>query len=363
LVLRALRWCASVGWIPALARLILAALILALALTGLCAAMGINVRGASHSVWFASSVLFPALALAWGFSARARTWRWRLDNRIGDMLLATMLAIWLTLLGLLLGAHQAGGVIENVFDGWTASVIFWAFVGLIVAVVSLARPEDEGYEARARILFRGEQGPHIDHIVAALCGTIGHYAEKITRDITVREYLPDPGGGLGWFLLEIESTTTLRAYVEDHETIFTSQAVISNTKAAPPGARTARVVRAECSHVDGNKTPATITPGRDGYTIEYTTRFNRPGTCSFTIHRECWEREEAENAYEIGRFTRKVTARIRNLCPNKDPIWIECRTPAAPGRIPLHSTDGWLIIADRQDEKPDEIIHDFSLFA
>ena len=363
MVKRALRWCASFGWPAALVRLVAVAALSGLLLIGLCAMVGLNLHTTSRSPWFAASVLFPAVALSLGLTARPRAWWLRLDNRVGDMLLATMLAIGLTLLGLLLGTHDPSSPFATIFDGWMASVLFWAFVGLIVAIVSLARAEDEGYGARARILFRGEAGRHIDYIVEALCGTIGHYAVRIARDITIREFHPDAAGGAGWFLLELESTMTLRAYVEDAETVYTSKAEYTNANTPPPGGRPARIVRAACLHVDGTTTHPKIVDHPNGHTIEYTTRFNRPGTCTFTVHREYWVREGEENVYELGRFTLEVSTRIRNLCANVNPVSMDRQLPPSAVRIPLQRDQGWNIISIDQDRKPDQIVHDFSLYS
>ena len=363
MVLKALRYLTSVGFVPALVRLVFVSVAVALSLAGLCATIGIGIRTALANGWFGAAALFPGVACAWIYTAPALAWQRRMDGRVADMLVATLFAIWLTLVGLLLGALEAHRVIEEIFTGWIASVIFWALVGLIVAIVSVARSENEGYDTRARILFKGDTGPHIDYIVAALCGTIGHYAVRIARDITIREYHPDPGGGGGWFLLELESTMVLRAYVEDTETIYTSKAEYTNVNPTPLGGRAASIVQATCKHVDGTTSRPNIVNRSNGHTIEYTTRFNRPGNCEFTVHREYWVREGEENIYELGRFTRDIATKIRNVCPNRDPVSMERRIPAATGRIPLQRDDGWKIIALDQDRKPDEIVHDFSLYA
>jgi hypothetical protein len=353
----------------AVARFALVCVLVALALRGLEAAgVGFDTpMGTGQKYfWFAAAAVFPALVAAAAGHRRVRAWWARLDRRIADMLWASLLADWLTLFGFWLGAHMAEHAVEEIFNGWVASVVFWALVGLVVAAVSVARAEEEHFPTRARILFGTQEGPHIDHMVGALSNTLGHYAEKISREITVAEYRPDPAGGRGWFRLELESETTLKAYVQDTETIYKSTASFTNTNQLPAGFPPARIVRADCLHPDNSRTPPSRIPRADGVDIEYTTRFRGPGSCVFSVHRVYWVREGEENVFELSRFARQLDVRVRNNSAELDPVWMQRIHPAtpgpAPGRISLQRDEGWQIIPVRQDGKPDDLVHDFQLW-
>jgi hypothetical protein len=358
---KAWRWLISPAPMAGFIRFMVCAVLVWALLLGVATVMGQPIVSAWHP-WFLPAIFFPALCVAWIFSAAALRWRGRLDRRVADMLAATLVAVWLTLVGLVLGWHHAKEATEEIFNGWTASVIFWAFVGLMVAVVSLNRAADEDYRTRALILFQNQEGAHIQHIIDTLCGTVGHYQQSVRRDIEIRDHVADRSGGPGWFLMEQESTTILRAYIQDAETVFESAVTFTNTTAPPPGHRPARIVRAACVQSDGTPSDTNIIALPDGFRVEYKTRFiTRDATCELTVHREYWVREGEENFYELGRFAQAATVRIRNLCPNRDPVVIDRRLPAPAGQISLQRDEGWKTIASRQDGKPDEVIHDFGL--
>src|SRR5437588_7652008 len=52
-----------------------------------------------------------------------------------------------------------------VFASWVGGVALFVIAGAVVALVSLARPEMESFDARARILFRRQTGKHIDYLI------------------------------------------------------------------------------------------------------------------------------------------------------------------------------------------------------
>jgi hypothetical protein len=80
-----------------------------------------------------------------------------------------------------------------------------------------------------------------------------------------------------------------------------------------------------------------------------------------TLHREYWVLAREENVYVLGRFARQINVGIRNLCPHQDPVILVRRVPIGPRRISSQREEGWTVISARQDGKPDEVIHDFSL--
>ena len=120
---------------------------------------------------------------------RSRQLLARMDWRIASILIATAGSVAATLLGFDRGFDRgtAGRFARDVFAGWVAGVGFFGLVGVVVAIVSLVRPEDEGFESRARILFRGQDGRHIHYIVDRIRETLEHYAELVVETVAIAD--------------------------------------------------------------------------------------------------------------------------------------------------------------------------------
>ena len=160
----------------------------------------------------------------------SRGWLSRKDWRLAAIFWASAVSIAATLLGFDLGWDTAAGFLHDVFAGWVASIAFFGFIGLLVAVVSLAQPEEESFESRARILFRGQDGKHIEYIVGRIRETLEHYAEEVSNTFTVVDYRPAER----MFLVRVETTTLVRSYLNDVRTTYNSE--ISMEAEAPPPA-------------------------------------------------------------------------------------------------------------------------------
>ncbi len=170
----------------------------------------------------ASSLLFRGI----------RRWFERVDWRIAAIFLAMLLAIAATLIVIALGLWRDPATFMGAtFASWVGGVALFAIVGLVVAVVSLARPEGESVESRARILFRGQKGRHIDYIVARIRQVFEQYAEDTTQVLTVNEYHP----GERKFLVVSEGETRIRSYIDDTATTYRSHISLDGVTRPPNG--------------------------------------------------------------------------------------------------------------------------------
>lgn len=116
-----------------------------------------------------------------------------------------------------------------IFASWVGAVVFFfVVVGAAVAAASLARPEDEAFDARARILFRRETGAHIDYIVSRLRSVFEHYAESTRNRIVLLDYDETEAK----FRVAIEGRTVVRSSLDDITSTYGS--AIAFSEITPP---------------------------------------------------------------------------------------------------------------------------------
>jgi hypothetical protein len=73
------------------------------------------------------------------------------------------------------------------YEAWTASLVFFAVLGLAGTVVSLYRPEKEAFDTKVRILCGGSVGSEVDYL-AAMITKFGYYSESVTRIYTFKAW-------------------------------------------------------------------------------------------------------------------------------------------------------------------------------
>jgi hypothetical protein len=98
-----------------------------------------------------------------------------------------------------------------VFAGWVGGVALFVIAGAVVAIVSLARPEEDSFDARARILFRHQTGKHIDYIIHRISSILEQYTESHIHIVRIQKY-HEPSRT---FYVIINNETNVRSYIED----------------------------------------------------------------------------------------------------------------------------------------------------
>src|SRR4029079_3618023 len=98
-----------------------------------------------------------------------------MEGRSGAVFLAAVICILATVFIYWMGygldpATHFGAA----FASWVGGLVLFVVAGTVVALVSLVRPENESFDARARILFRRQTGKHIDYIVDRIKGVLEH---------------------------------------------------------------------------------------------------------------------------------------------------------------------------------------------
>src|SRR5262249_5669575 len=77
------------------------------------------------------------------------------------------------------GGHNPVTFFGAVFTAWIGGLALFGITGIVVAIISLSRPENESYDARARILFRKQTGKHIDYAIEKIKESVEHYGESL----------------------------------------------------------------------------------------------------------------------------------------------------------------------------------------
>lgn len=155
-----------------------------------------------------------------------------MDWRVTAILFASLIAMVGTFVIYMNGWFQDPGTFWGaVFAGWIAGLFLFVFVGVVVAIVSLTKPTREPFDTRARILFRGEKGQHIDYIVSRIQSMLEHYSWNTFRKINVTEYDENEQK----FLLVMETTTQARSYLEDVPSTYPCHIKVKPLTTAPPG--------------------------------------------------------------------------------------------------------------------------------
>jgi hypothetical protein len=195
-----------------------------------------------------------------------------------------------------------------VFAAWIGGLALFVITGILVAIISLARPEAESFDARARILFRRQAGKHIDYIISKIKEVLEHYAESTDIKITIREY----SAAERKYLVSSTQDTIVRSYLDDVESTYISEIGISETTAPPPGGSPNRLVYAR---VGG--TPVGATEAFNGTVIRpITCRIDRDGTCLVSTMTEFWLRaNDEDNTHIPRRYTQVLRLHFENLIP------------------------------------------------
>ncbi|HEY8289321.1 MAG TPA: hypothetical protein VIG49_08645, partial [Acetobacteraceae bacterium] len=221
-------------------------------------------------------------------------------------LIATLLSIAATLIGFFCGLQDASaGFIKDIFAAWIGGVAFFGLVGLVVSVVSLSNAAEDSFPVRARVLVRGRTGSHIDDFIERLRTTLAHYAESVTRTLTVTEY--DTASGM--YLVRVDVETVIRSFVDDIDTTYLSK-VSYKPDYPPPANRRNKLIK--LTGVESDRTPLVFGTA-DEISREYQAAVPRGEACIWESALEIWVKAGTEAiTYSPIRHSLSTTVRIDN---------------------------------------------------
>jgi hypothetical protein len=118
-----------------------------------------------------------------------------------------------------------------VFASWVGGVALFVVAGAVVAIVSLARPEEDSFDARARILFRRKTGNHIEYIINRIGSILEQYAESQILKVRIEKY-HEP---TKTFFVTLYNNTIIRGYIDDIFSTYHSPLEYEEVTIPPPG--------------------------------------------------------------------------------------------------------------------------------
>jgi hypothetical protein len=290
-------------------------------------------------------LLDPTLPSSWlkstQFGARLR----RIDRRVKAILFVTTLAVIFTLALLYL---HVGREVEQfwgaVFAGWVGSVAFFTAIGLAVAIASLEKPEDDSFDARARILFRGQSGKHIDFIIHELKSKFEHYSDRVETSMEITDYHP----GENKLFVECSSKTYIQSYIDDVQTQYASSIVARNITDAPAGGRPNSLVYFKVGDVSEGSEVFTQSIEKP-----FRTTVDVGGHCLVDSKLNYWLLNATEpDGYATARYTKKIVLYVQNNLPCKQPLTLTVHIGGLPHPDIILAPGERLKILEMKDVEP-----------
>lgn len=203
-----------------------------------------------------------------------------------------------------------------VFASWVGGVALFVVAGVVVAVVSLVKPEQESFDARARILFRRQSGKHVDYIVSRISHSLEQYAESTECLFSITGY--DPAEKK--YRLSYKSTIVVRSYIEDIRTSYNSYVSYSGVTTPPPNGdpNTLLYVRVDNTAIGGREDFETEVRR------EVNTTIDPDGACRIEHRVEFWALADQEpNSHAPRRYTQSLKLQVENICGLPGPVKIK----------------------------------------
>lgn len=262
----------------------------------------------------------------WGAIVRGILRAWgrfrRTDWRVVAVVLVLVVAVILTLVPFFfLGGDwlKPEKFLGAVFASWVGGVVLFVVAGVVVAIVSLARPEDESFDARARILFRRQTGKHIDYIVHRISETLEHYAEFTECIFSISNHDAQEKK----YRLSYESTVMVRSYLDDVKTSYDSAVNYSGVTKPPAGKASNELVYVRADNVPiGRREPFETEISRDVRVL-----IEPDAICKVEHKVDFWALADDEpNSHSPKRYTQVLRLLIENTCDLPQPVKIKFTT-------------------------------------
>jgi hypothetical protein len=243
-----------------------------------------------------------------------------------------------------------------IFAAWAGGVALFIVVGLIVGIVSLVRPEEESFDARARILFRRETGAHIDYIVRRIKDILEHYAESTEILCIVQDYHPESN------MYRVQSTvkTVVRSYLDDVDTRYTADCNLKGATPSPPGQAQNRFVYLKV----GGQVVGVSEEFQSSMQRDVVTTIAEDGSCLVEYMYEVWVRSgDEENTYAPRRYAQSFSLVVQNLCQRRPVVKVALER-GGPHRTTVELAHGQSeTLINASNIEPEVEVYDFRVLA
>lgn len=196
-----------------------------------------------------------------------------------------------------------------VFAAWVGGLALFTIVGVIAALVSLAQPQHNSFDSRARILFRGQSGAHIDYMISTIRNLFEHYAETMHVGFCITSYHPGDGpAGKGLYRLEEKTTFKFKSYIDDIVSTYKAALEYSEVTTAPPAGAANKLA---FIRIDGKQQGKSRT--FSNYLHEPISATILPASeCNMEIKVEYWVEDGERNDFIPVRYTKNLVLEIEN---------------------------------------------------
>lgn len=240
-----------------------------------------------------------------------------------------------------------------VFAGWIGGYLIF-LLGLVAVLLSLARPEQDFFSSRARVLLRGQEGAHIDYITGQMAVLFDLYAVSIEKEIRITRY----DANTDMFRILHTSTSVLKAYLEDLEVGFEPRFTYGNASQPPPGGEESRL---SFITIDGEEKQGSIgfEEGFDHGPFRTSCPPNGQVQTKHAFH--CWVKAKTEpNRHSAKRYVRRLQVSLINDLPDHTVnVLVEVpRQPNRTVRVPVGNT---VVVVNLDNITPGEHVYDLRL--
>jgi hypothetical protein len=241
-----------------------------------------------------------------------------------------------------------------VFAGWVSGLLLFTVIGAAAAIVSLARPERESFDARARILFRRQTGKHIDYIVLAIRDKLEHYSDVTSMHVTIRGH----DAAQNKYRVEVDAHTVLRSYLDDIVSTYSSDLEYEEMTLPPPGGERNRLVYVRINHTT------------EGDGEEFDDFIKRPisaviepdGLCEVDYKLAFWVRANDEsNTHTPQRYTQLMSLIFENHLPR--PVSIRVRYGTGKDETLSLGAGVAKKALELRDLTPNQIVYDYVILS
>ncbi|MDX0610780.1 hypothetical protein GOC90_25490 [Sinorhizobium medicae] len=252
-------------------------------------------------------------------------------------------------------ATDASHFLGAAFASWISGLLLFLLVGSVVAIVSLARPEQELFDARARNLLRRQEGSHIDYIIGRFHNLLEAYVASSEKRILVLDF----DEAENKFYTSQTTVNALQCYLDDQEVSIASSVAYENASSPPKGRPKPCLTYLK---VDGDHV---------GDSEEFEIKIKRDFNAKVPANKPCivehrflyWIKAgEEANRHRPIRYTKRMVVVVENQLANRSIVAILKSIDGLEARItiPAGSTE---TIVNLSEIAPRDTIYDFYLDA
>lgn len=233
------------------------------------------------------------------------------DWRILVVFIAILVAALITILFAHLRVDEKTPLFwHGFYEAWTASIVFFAILGVAGTIVSLYRPEKDAFEAKVRILCGGRTGTEVDYIRENIT-KVGYFSESVARTYTILNWDPDRKA----YEIEVTHESVNKNFFDD-DASDSGRFGVKPDPLTPPLDPVGRLIEV---NVDGKQVFGAEDIPVTGILKEWSVPLRKGGEVHILLRHRAWYDVAIEHLFRPARFAKTVTVTLRSELPNAKP--------------------------------------------